>query len=106
MKHTLEVFPADCPEHTLFSSHAAYPFELLFGPCMLIFGSGVPANSQLFLKSIATLGTPMYVTTHVHLKSNMRHIVKVPNRAVAMDAWARLACYPQGNFYRIISGRI
>jgi len=25
--------------------------------------------------------------------------VKVPNRAVAMDAWARSACYPQSNFY-------
>ncbi len=25
--------------------------------------------------------------------------VKVPNRAVAVDAWARSACYPQSNFY-------
>jgi hypothetical protein len=30
----------------------------------------------------------------------------VPNSAVAMDAWAELACYPQGNFYPLISGRI
>lgn len=32
--------------------------------------------------------------------------VKVPNSAVAMDAWAELACYPQGNFYPLSSGRI
>ena len=31
--------------------------------------------------------------------------VKVPNSAVAMDAWAELACYPQGNLYPLISGR-
>ena len=32
--------------------------------------------------------------------------VKVPNSAVAMDARAELACYPQGNLYPLISGRI
>jgi len=30
-------------------------------------------------------------------------LVKVPNRAVAMDAWARSACYPRGNFYPLIN---
>ncbi len=25
--------------------------------------------------------------------------IEVPILAVAMDAWARLACYPRGNFY-------
>jgi len=25
--------------------------------------------------------------------------IEVPNRAVAVDAWARSACYPQSNFY-------
>ena len=44
--NNLEVFPADCPEHTMFLSHAAYFFKLLFGPCMFIFDSGVPAYSQ------------------------------------------------------------
>ncbi len=28
--------------------------------------------------------------------------IEVPNLAVAMDAWARLACYPRGNFYLLI----
>ena len=28
----------------------------------------------------------------------------MPNLAVAMDAWARLACYPRGNFYPISYG--
>lgn len=27
--------------------------------------------------------------------------IEVPNLAVAMNAWARLACYPRGNFYPI-----
>jgi hypothetical protein len=26
-------------------------------------------------------------------------VFKVANRAVAMDAWARLLCYPRGSFY-------
>jgi len=29
--------------------------------------------------------------------------IEVPNLAVAVDAWARLACYPRGNFYLLIS---
>ena len=29
-------------------------------------------------------------------------MVKVPNRAVAVDAWARSACYPRGSFYPMI----
>ena len=29
---------------------------------------------------------------------------KVPNLAVAMNAWARLACYPRGNFYPLNKG--
>ena len=44
--NTLEVFPADCPKHTMFSNHAAYFFKLLFGSCMFYFGLGVPAYSQ------------------------------------------------------------
>jgi hypothetical protein len=44
--NTLEVFPADCPKHVLFSSHAAYLFRLLFGPYIFYFGLGVPAYSQ------------------------------------------------------------
>jgi len=30
----------------------------------------------------------------------------VPNAAVAMDAWAVPACYPQGSFCQMISGRL
>jgi hypothetical protein len=30
--------------------------------------------------------------------------IEVPNRAVAVDAWARLACYPRGNFYPLSDG--
>ena len=32
--------------------------------------------------------------------------VKVPNTAVAMDARAVPACYPQGSFYQMISGHV
>ncbi len=28
--------------------------------------------------------------------------IEVPNLAVAVNAWARLACYPRGNFYLLI----
>ena len=37
-----------------------------------------------FLYGIAAIDTPMF---------------KVPNPAVAMDAWAGPACYPWSNFY-------
>jgi hypothetical protein len=30
--------------------------------------------------------------------------IEVPNRFVAMDAWKRLACYPQGSFYPLSPG--
>ena len=30
--------------------------------------------------------------------------IEVPNRAVAVDAWARLACYPRGTFYPLSDG--
>ena len=30
--------------------------------------------------------------------------IKVPNLAVAVNAWARLACYPRGNFYPLNKG--
>jgi len=33
-------------------------------------------------------------------------VVEVPNCAVAMDAWAQLACYPRGSFYPLISGLV
>ena len=32
--------------------------------------------------------------------------VKVPNSTVDMNSWVELACYPQGNFYQMSSGRI
>ena len=32
--------------------------------------------------------------------------VEVPNSAVAVDAWAELACYPRGSFYLIIFGLV
>ena len=28
--------------------------------------------------------------------------IEVPNHAVDMDSWARLACYPRGTFYPLI----
>ena len=40
------------------------------------------------------------------LSSTLALFIEVPNSAVAKDAWAELACYPQGNLYPLISGRI
>ena len=33
-------------------------------------------------------------------------VVEVPNSAVAMDAWAELACYPRSSFYLMSSGLV
>src|SRR5699024_11715725 len=30
--------------------------------------------------------------------------IEVPNHAVDMDSWARLACYPRGTFYPLSDG--
>ncbi len=95
---------------------------------MFILGLGVPAYSQfVFVEycysrhpdvfcmdfrpySLHSLGHKSIENTFSILFTTLARstvtYVKVPNRAVAMDAWARLACYPQGNLYRVISGRI
>ena len=62
----LEVFPADCPNHAMFSSHAAYLFRLLFGPCMLFFKAwDFQHIANLFLYGVATIGTPMFCNFYV-----------------------------------------
>jgi hypothetical protein len=66
--------------------------------CLLL-GLGFPAYSQfIFVECLHS--------RHPDVCKLLRLKFKVPNSAVAMDAWALLACYPQRNFYRVISGGI
>src|SRR6266699_5159099 len=51
-----------------------------------------PARVTLSWANSPTLGT--------YSSPRMRRAdIEVPNLAVAVSAWARQACYPQGNFY-------
>ena len=56
---------------------------------------------ELVFYSNVSIGERSYVFSTSRMR---RADIEVPNLAVAMNAWARLACYPRGNFYPLNKG--
>jgi len=88
-------------EVTYLSPNFKLGHQSIRGPIFIGLPTGLPIDNILKLSSkVIKRASPLLATKHSDITTGGPQF-EVANRAVAMDAWARLLCYPRGSFYPI-----